>query len=138
MTTQPAEAPLPTWVDEVGEEQPIRVRRRRRRFVQGGRNTNPRSATQVDSETDEDMPLVRQAILVTQSLPEVFPMSDDADVEVATVAGHVGGPRRIVLVPLSPGTPRSVQDRTAGSTGSRFIVSESDDHDAQPPSEVSG
>ena len=52
-------------------------------------------------------------------------MSDDADVEVATVTGHVGGARRVVLVPLSPGTPRSVQDRTAGSIGSRFAVLES-------------
>ena len=32
VTTQPAEAPLPTWVDEV--EQPFRGGRRRRRFVQ--------------------------------------------------------------------------------------------------------
>ena len=48
--------------------------RRLRRLVQGGRNTLSRSATQVDSETDEDMPLVRQAIPVVQSVPEVFPI----------------------------------------------------------------
>ena len=41
-------------------------------------------------------------------------MSDDAQVEVAA-AGHVGGLRRVVLVPLSSGTPHTVQDRTAGS-----------------------
>ena len=112
VTTQPAEGPLPTWVDEVG----------------GGRNTFPRSATQVDSVTDENTLYVRQAP-GAQSQPEVFPMSDDADVEVATVAGQVGGPRRVVLVPLSPGTPRSVQDRTqiedrleAGSEGGSVSV----------------
>ena len=105
VTTQPAEGRLPTWVDEVG----------------GGRNTFPRSATQVDSVTDENTLYVRQAP-GAQSQPEVFPMSDDADVEVATVAGQVGGQWRVVLVPLSPGTPRSVQDRTVGSTGSRFEV----------------
>ena len=78
--------------------------RRMRRLVQ--RNGSPRSApraTQVDSETDEDMLRVRQATSVAHAAPEVFPMSDDAGVEVATLAGHaaVGGPRRVDVVPLS-------------------------------------
>ena len=92
-----------------------------------------RSATQVDSETDEDMPRVRQATSVAHSAPEVFPKSDDANVEVAILAGHaaVGGPRRVVLVPLSPGILRLIQDRTAGSCGRRFAVLESDDETVQ-------
>ena len=61
------------------------------------------------------------------SLCQKCSQSDDADVEVAIGSGHVGGPRRVVLVPLSPGTPRSVQDRTAASSGSRFAVLESDE-----------
>ena len=117
VTTQPAEAPLPTWV-EVGEEQPSREIRLRRRFVQG-------RATQVESDADEDMPIARQVVLFSQ--PEVFPMSDDADVEVAFMAGQAGGRRRVALVPVSPGTPRSIQDRSMGSTGSRFAGSEQDE-----------
>ena len=56
-------------------------------------------------------------------------MYDDADIEVATLACHaaVGRPRRVVLVPLSLSTPRSIQDCTARSSGTRFAVLESDD-----------
>ena len=60
----------------------------------------------------------------------MYPMSDDADVEVPPrVVGlpEVRMARRVVLVPLSPGTPRSIQDRTAGSSGSRFAVLKSED-----------
>ena len=41
---------------------------------------------------------------------------------------------------LSPGTPRSVQDRTAGSTGSRFEVSASAEEARRvvPPGETVG
>ena len=52
--------------------------------------------------------------LVRSVVAPVFPMSDDADVEVAIVPhAAIGGPRRVVLVPLSlSGTPRSIQDHT--------------------------
>ena len=50
---------------------------------------------------------------------EVFPMSDDADVEVAIVPrAAVGGPRRVVLVPFSPGTPRGSRFAADGSNPS--------------------
>ena len=65
---------------------------------------------------------------VSPVAPEVSPMSDNADVEVATVPrATVGGLRTVVLVPFSPGTLRSIQDHTARSSGSRFAVLESDD-----------
>ena len=62
--------------------------------------------------------------------PEVFPLSDDADVALLPSREAVAS-RRVVLVPLSPGTPRSVQGRSVGSSGSRFAVLESDDEEAE-------
>ena len=43
--------------------------------------------------------------------------------------------RRVVLAPLPPGTPRSVQDRSIGSSGSGFAVLESDDEAADMESD---
>ena len=108
------------------------VRRMRRLVLRNGSPRSPTRVTQVDSETDDDMPLVRRSANAFTGLevepggaPEVYPMSDDADVEVAPKV--VGLPearmaRRVVLVP-----PRSIQDRTAVSSGSRFEVLESED-----------
>ena len=72
----------------------------------------------------------RQASLSSFVFPGLEVEPGDADVEVTPRV--VGLPearmaRRVVLVPLSPGTPRSIQDRTAGSSGSGFAVLESED-----------
>ena len=64
----------------------------------------------------------------------MFPLSDDADVALLP-SREVVASRRVVLVPHSPGTPRSVQDRSVGSIGSRFAVLESDDEEAEMESD---
>ena len=70
------------------------VRRMRRLVLRNGSPRSATRATQVDSETDDDRPLVRRSTDAFPGLevepggaPEVYPMSDDADVEVTPQCG---------------------------------------------------
>ena len=101
--------------------------RRAMEVHQSARMVSPRSATQatqVDDMGDSFRDGNATPAAVDPVTPEVFPLSDDADVALLP-SREVVASRRVVLVPHSPGTPRSAQDRSVGSIGSRFAVLES-------------
>ena len=114
-----------------------RARRPMQLVHQRSRMVSPRLATQAtlvdsdmgDSFCDENVTPPPDAIT-----PEVFRLSDHADAALFP-SREVVVSRRVVLVPLSPGTPRSVQDRSVGSSGSRFAALESDDEAAEMESD---